>query len=668
MSNIYNAIQNLYNMDKTSWQEVLAELYNLVANIENKFDLFENKFGPLLGKEVTKELKKMYNDGLLGGLFNDKLLKDINTKVDAFKTEVSKQLDTIETQKANQSSFNTLKNQVNNLVLESGGDSNLEVVQSRSSNGFSFKTLSSRLDNYESIIKDGKFEIEFYDLVNKSVTDGEPNTTSPIRITTTSKYDISSLTTVYLRINKLSSKQINYTSYYYDDNEKHISSSLITSTREETSGYYEYKINVTNAHYVRFLFKFNDDSAITENDIYENITFYFYTDDRITKLYSELENMCYDNLGNKFNTPSEIIKDLSSIVSYNNNIFDKNSLDNVDGYINGAGGGIDKSTSYKTSYFIPLEKSKKYIISPKIRKFLAYDENKKPITSTYVDSTKNNFVFTMDNNWGFIRFSCYTSDFEKMMLSPGENPLAYVEHGYAFGKDISFNDYQKEEIKEIAGSQGNHLENKILFNFGDSIAAGDGNKGKGYAELFAEKYNMICYDFAVGGATLGETASNNITTQVTTALSKGITPNYILIEGGTNDIADSGTPIGSIMSDYKENNADKTTTSGALEYIIATLKRNYPSAKMAFVSVHRMSSRGYTEQIERQGRCIEICKKWSIPVIDIFNKGNLNTFLPEYHKFTNPTSSYPNGDKTHPNELGYTTFYLPLIYGTLYFI
>lgn len=93
MDNIYNAIQNLYNMDKTTWQEVLAELYNLVANVENKFDLFELKFGSLLGEQVTRELKKMYDNGSLASLINDKLLKDINTKVDTFKTEVSEQLD-----------------------------------------------------------------------------------------------------------------------------------------------------------------------------------------------------------------------------------------------------------------------------------------------------------------------------------------------------------------------------------------------------------------------------------------------------------------------------------------------------------------------------------------------------------------------------------------------
>ena len=81
MENIYNAIQNVYNMDKTTWQEVLAELYNLVSKVENKFNLFENKFGVLLGEEVTIELKKMYDDGSLGSLINDRLFKNIKTEV-----------------------------------------------------------------------------------------------------------------------------------------------------------------------------------------------------------------------------------------------------------------------------------------------------------------------------------------------------------------------------------------------------------------------------------------------------------------------------------------------------------------------------------------------------------------------------------------------------------
>lgn len=98
MDNIYNAIQNLYNMDKTTWQEVLAELYNLVSKVENKFDLFELKFGSLLGEHVTRELKKMYYNGSLASLVNDVLLQDINEKVDIFKTEVNEQVDTFKTE------------------------------------------------------------------------------------------------------------------------------------------------------------------------------------------------------------------------------------------------------------------------------------------------------------------------------------------------------------------------------------------------------------------------------------------------------------------------------------------------------------------------------------------------------------------------------------------
>ena len=90
MENIYNAIQNVYNMDKTTWQEVLAELYNLVYKVENKFDLFETKFGQLLGEELTIKLKKMYDDGSLAALINDKLLKEVSEKLDNNTNELKK--------------------------------------------------------------------------------------------------------------------------------------------------------------------------------------------------------------------------------------------------------------------------------------------------------------------------------------------------------------------------------------------------------------------------------------------------------------------------------------------------------------------------------------------------------------------------------------------------
>ena len=177
MNNIYNAIQNLYNMDKTTWQEVLSELYNLVANIENKFDLFELKFGSLLGEQIIKELKKMYDDGSLDSLINDVLLKDINKKVDTFKTEVSEQVDTFKTEfseqldiKANNSKVNDLQGQINNLVLGAVGDgNNAEVVQARGN----YTLLNDRLNVIESEYK--KIDFGYIDLSNSDFVNSGPN-------------------------------------------------------------------------------------------------------------------------------------------------------------------------------------------------------------------------------------------------------------------------------------------------------------------------------------------------------------------------------------------------------------------------------------------------------------------------------------------------------------
>ena len=166
MNNIYNAIQNVYNMDKTTWQEVLAELYNLVANVENKFDLFELKFGSLLGEQVTRELKKMYDDGSLASLINDKLLKDINTKVDTFKTELT-ELNEQLGNKANKENVDSINTRINNLILPTG-NTDLEVQDARHSvvQNKTYLTLTDRINSSEediffpikNLLKNGDFK------------------------------------------------------------------------------------------------------------------------------------------------------------------------------------------------------------------------------------------------------------------------------------------------------------------------------------------------------------------------------------------------------------------------------------------------------------------------------------------------------------------------------
>ena len=86
--NIYNNIQNLYNMDFTSWQEVLAMMYNLVSDVNQKFENFEQRFEFMISREVTEVINKMYLDGTLASIINEKIFSDLNVKIDKDKSDI----------------------------------------------------------------------------------------------------------------------------------------------------------------------------------------------------------------------------------------------------------------------------------------------------------------------------------------------------------------------------------------------------------------------------------------------------------------------------------------------------------------------------------------------------------------------------------------------------
>lgn len=338
------------------------------------------------------------------------------------------------------------------------------------------------------------------------------------------------------------------------------------------------------------------------------------------------------------------------------NFWNKENL-NKDGYFD-VNDTFISDTNYYTSDYIYVRNYKKVSLytteaeTPTldyIRIMSCYDEELNLIrVNRYENSNRIKETVEIPKNTAYIRVAIRKEFNDKAML---------------VFDDVIPKEYEPYKIRlknvEMPILGENKLQGKILFNFGDSIAAGDGNNGKGYSEIIGEMYGMHVHDFAVGGSTLG----GNIPNQIDIAIARNVIPDYILIEGGTNDINDgSSIGVGNITSSFDISQFDKTTTTGGLEYCLYKLKNAFPSAKIIFVSVHKMSSRNYDKQVERQKACIDVCEKWCIPVADVGRKGNLNTFLTCMHKFTNPTSSQPNGDRTHPNDLGYITFYVDLIY------
>src|SRR5699024_1755390 len=118
--------------------------------------------------------------------------------------------------------------------------------------------------------------------------------------------------------------------------------------------------------------------------------------------------------------------------------------------------------------------------------------------------------------------------------------------------------------------------------------------------------------------------------------------------------------IGEISDGY-DLPEEVNTFSGAFEELIYKIRNEWIDSKIVYVRVHNMSSRD-DRQVLFGERAIEICRKWSIPVVDIFNEGQLNTHIDEMKRiYTVDTYETGEGDGTHPNTEGYRKFYVPLI-------
>ena len=77
---------------------------------------------------------------------------------------------------------------------------------------------------------------------------------------------------------------------------------------------------------------------------------------------------------------------------------------------------------------------------------------------------------------------------------------------------------------------------KTLLVLGDSIMYGSGNGGKGVGEYLGERFGFILKKYCVGGARVGYYEGKNwLVEQVRSAILDGISPDYIIFDGFTND-------------------------------------------------------------------------------------------------------------------------------------
>lgn len=201
--------------------------------------------------------------------------------------------------------------------------------------------------------------------------------------------------------------------------------------------------------------------------------------------------------------------------------------------------------------------------------------------------------------------------------------------------------------------------NKKVTCFGDSITQGDNGYGKlidSYVPRLEKWLQTKPINAGVCGSKITyakDESPASFVTRVNTIKNQDV----VTIFGGVNDFL-FGSPLGT-MSDT----SDKTTTFyGALKYIIITLATNNPDAKLMLITPMKTSK--YTKTFDENGNLIQnsvgsteldyvnaikdIGNYYSIPVLDMYSKGNFNPYLPNQlgdDRFT--------ADGLHPTERGY---------------
>ena len=161
----------------------------------------------------------------------------------------------------------------------------------------------------------------------------------------------------------------------------------------------------------------------------------------------------------------------------------------------------------------------------------------------------------------------------EVLRKSDENSILLADGDSSIVKDVLRNglhNWSDEDLSVLSGLTVNAL--------GDSYFAGDGiEKGEVWLSLLGSKYNMSMNNYGKGGSTV----SNKVTTNSPmceryTSMSNN-NADIILLEGGRNDF-NKEVPIGSV------NSYDTKTFSGALNLIIAGLKRKYPNAMIVCIS------------------------------------------------------------------------------------
>ncbi len=215
----------------------------------------------------------------------------------------------------------------------------------------------------------------------------------------------------------------------------------------------------------------------------------------------------------------------------------------------------------------------------------------------------------------------------------------------------------------------NQLKGKTLLWNGDSICMGTAEWGN-WATRIAEKNEANCHNYGKGGGTVAEKTPPHANGQERHYVCQTLDvmyqehpdADYVILEGGTND-ADllKLERLGAIQPGYDKDSFDTTTFCGALESVFCRAVTYWKGKKIGFIVAQKMGLNLNEAALRRFyfDKAVEICIKWGIPYLDLWNGCYLNPFISSMYDATKTAEQNKTEntgyyvDSQHLTSLGY---------------
>ena len=198
-----------------------------------------------------------------------------------------------------------------------------------------------------------------------------------------------------------------------------------------------------------------------------------------------------------------------------------------------------------------------------------------------------------------------------------------------------------EEEEDVSGT---NIYGKSALFTGDSISWGSDQRA--WAARIGEKYAMTYVNAAVSGASVSTTRVYRMIEQL--EANKTGSFDYVIMHGPTNDAWDE-VNVGTLSESYNVANYDVTTYAGALEELFYYARKYFPDAQLGYIINFRFSStlnNGLSDMSAYVEMAKQVCNKWSVPYLDLYNNEELTAALK-----VGTTVYLP--DNVHPNAAGY---------------